>query len=70
VIRLSVRSHQAGETAVREYNTHNDAVAAVESAGIDRLDAIRAVHGEVFAHIAVHPSTGQRFAVRRTDKEK
>lgn len=70
MIRLKVRSHKHKVTEAREYGTHDHALLAIESAAVDRSDAIRIVHGEVFAYIGMHPATGQRFGIWRTTSKK
>lgn len=69
MIRLKVRTHGHADTVTRLYDDFTLVVESVESAGVDRLQAIRVAHREVFAYIGMHGPTGQRFAVWRSNDE-
>lgn len=67
MIRLKVRTVHH-ETVTRLYGDFSQVVTSIESAGVDRAQAILVAHREVFAYVGMH-STGQRFAVwRSTDQ--
>lgn len=64
---IKVRAHRY-ETTELAYDQFDLAVRSIETAAVDRATAIRLVHGELFAYIGNHPSTGQRFGVWRTSR--
>lgn len=70
MIRLKVRTHGHVDTVTRVYDEIRLVVESVESAGVERAQAILVAHREVFAYIGTHEPTGQRFAVWRSNDEE
>ena len=68
MIRLKVRT-PTHETVTTLYRDFGQVVDSIETAGVDRTQAILVAHREVFAYVGMHRS-GQRFAVWRSNDQE